>query len=925
MRGTVWTTALWAAWAAGVAAGFQDSPLHGAETAQPMSITTIEGISEFRLDNGLKVLLFPDPSKPTVTVNLTVFVGSRHEGYGEAGMAHLLEHMLFKGTPDHPSIPKELQSRGADFNGTTWVDRTNYYETLPASDENLEFAIRLEADRMMNSLIKAEDLASEMTVVRNEFERGENSPPYVLAQRMMAAAFEWHNYGKTTIGNRADIERVPVENLRRFYRKYYQPDNAMLVVAGRFDEKRALEIIAETFGKIPRPERVLDQTYTEEPAQDGERMVTLRRVGDVAVVGTVYHIPSGAHPDFPAIDVLETILTSQPAGRLYKALVEQKKASDISGAAFAWHDPGVIRIMAEVAAGNSPEAVLDSLLDTLDLVVDRGVTREEVDRAKQRLLKQRELAASDTSELAVELSEWAAQGDWRLYFLYRDRLEQVTVEDVDRVARAYFQPSNRTVGLYIPTEQPQRTGVPATPELAEMIGDYKGRESASAGEAFDVAPLKIEERTSRRKIDGIDVALLPKKTRGNTVVLRLTLRYGTPQTLVGLTKAAEFLPAMMTRGTKQLTRQQLQDQLDQNLATLSSSGQAGEATFVIQTKRDKLPTVLGLLQQVLREPTLPASELELLRQQSRSDLEQSQTDPQSLAVRLVQRTLSPYPQGDVRYIPTLPEELKLLQDLDIAAVRRLHNDFLGSQAGQLVVVGDFDAEPTFELLESLLHGWRSKHPYERIGRRGDQEIKADLVKIETPDKANAFYFAGHVLPISDSHPDYPALVMANYVFGAGALSSRLGDRVRQQEGLSYGVGSVFRANSLDERASISMYAITNPANMDRVVQAIREELVKLLKEGVTEQELQRAQQGYLQGQEVSRTEDPHLARILEDTLYASRTMAHYADLETAVRKLTPEEVVAALRRHVSTDRIFTAVAGDFAAAAKAAAETSGGK
>jgi zinc protease len=421
------------------------------------------------------------------------------------------------------------------------------------------------------------------------------------------------------------------------------------------------------------------------------------------------------------------------------------------------------------------------------------------------------------------------------------------------------------------------------------------------------------------------VALLPKKTRGNTVVLRLTLRYGTPQTLVGLTKAAEFLPAMMTRGTKQLTRQQLQDQLDQNLATLSSSGQAGEATFVIQTKRDKLPTVLGLLQQVLREPTLPASELELLRQQSRSDLEQSQTDPQSLAVRLVQRTLSPYPQGDVRYIPTLPEELKLLQDLDIAAVRRLHNDFLGSQAGQLVVVGDFDAEPTFELLESLLHGWRSKHPYERIGRRGDQEIKADLVKIETPDKANAFYFAGHVLPISDSHPDYPALVMANYVFGAGALSSRLGDRVRQQEGLSYGVGSVFRANSLDERASISMYAITNPANMDRVVQAIREELVKLLKEGVTEQELQRAQQGYLQGQEVSRTEDPHLARILEDTLYASRTMAHYADLETAVRKLTPEEVVAALRRHVSTDRIFTAVAGDFAAAAKAAAETSGGK
>jgi len=923
MQGTVWRAALMTAWAAVAAGQIQESQLHGAETAKPMSVTTIEGISEYRLDNGLKVLLFPDASKPTVTVNLTVFVGSRHEGYGEAGMAHLLEHMLFKGTPTHPNIPKELQARGADFNGTTWVDRTNYYETLPANDDNLEFAIRLEADRMVNSYVKGEDLASEMTVVRNEFERGENSPPYVLAQRMMAAAFEWHNYGKSTIGNRADIERVPVENLKRFYRKFYQPDNAMLVIAGRFDEQKALEITADSFGKLPRPERVLDQTYTEEPAQDGERMVTLRRVGDVAVVGVVYHIPSGAHPDFPAIDVLETVLTSQPAGRLYKSLVEQKKAADISGAAFAWHDPGVIRLMAEVAAGNSPEAVLDAMLDTLDLVVDRGVTREEVDRAKQRLLKQRELAASDTAELAVELSEWAAQGDWRLYFLYRDRLEQVTVDDVDRVARAYFQPSNRTVGLYIPTEQPQRTNVPGTPELAGMIGEYKGRETTSAGEAFDVAPLKIEERTSRREIEGIDVALLPKKTRGSTVIVRLTLRYGAPESLVGLTKAAEFLPAMMTRGTKQLTRQQLQDQLDQNLATLSSSGQAGEATFVLQTKRDKLVAVLGLLKQVLREPTLPGPELELLRQQSRSDLEQSQTDPQALAVRLVQRTLSPYPANDVRYIPTLPEELKLLQELDIAAVRRLYNDFLGSQAGQLVVVGDFDPEPTFELLEEILQGWEAKQPYERIRRRGDQVIEADLVKIETPDKANAFYFAGQVLPMNDAHPDYPALVIANYVFGAGALSSRLGDRVRQQEGLSYGVGSVFRAGSLDERASISMYAITNPANMDRVVQVIREELLKLQKDGLTTQELQRAQQGYLQGQEVSRTEDPHLARILEDTLHAGRSMAYYAQQEDAIRKLTPEDVVAAFRKHISVDHVFTAIAGDFAAVKSASGAAAG--
>ena len=266
----------------------------GAESPPPSKVASVEGITEYRLANGLQVLLFPDPSRPKVTVNLTVFVGSRHEGYGETGMAHLLEHMVFKGTPDHPDIPAAMKERGAQFNGTTTPDRTNYFETLSASDENLEFAIKLEADRMVNSPIKSEDLATEFSVVRNEFEMGENSPRRVLSQRMAAVAFEWHNYGKSTVGNRTDIERVPVDSLRAFYKRFYQPDNAMLVVAGRFDERKALEYVNRYFGALPRPERKLPATYTEEPPQDGQRVVTLRRVGDVGLVGLLYHVPSGA-------------------------------------------------------------------------------------------------------------------------------------------------------------------------------------------------------------------------------------------------------------------------------------------------------------------------------------------------------------------------------------------------------------------------------------------------------------------------------------------------------------------------------------------------------------------------------------------------------------------------------------------------------
>lgn len=893
-------------------------PIHGADASKLMKITTIEGISEYRMENGLKVLLFPDPSKPTVTVNMTVFVGSRHEGYGEAGMAHLLEHMLFKGTPDHPSVPKALQARGADFNGTTWLDRTNYYETLPATGDNLEFAIRLEADRMINSHVRAEDLTSEMTVVRNEFERGENNPHSILGQRIMSAAFNWHNYGQSTIGNRADIERVPVESLRAFYKKYYQPDNAMVIVAGRFEEADALELIGKYFGTIPRPERKLTDTYTEEPAQDGERSVTLRRVGEVSVVGAMFHIPAGGHPDFPAVDVLESALTMSPSGRLYKALVEQKKAANVSGAAYALHDPGVLRFMAEVATGNSPDVVLDALLDTLQAVVDQGVKDEEVERAKQRLLKQRELQAADSQQSAIDLSEWAAQGDWRLYFLYRDRLEKVSTKDVNRVARAYLQASNRTVGIYYPTKEAQRTPIPETPNLAEMIGDYQGRSDAAVGEAFDVNPSKIEARTKRQMINGVKVALLPKKTRGSTVVVRLNLCYGDEKSLFGLAKVASYLGTMMTKGTKQLTRQQLQDQLDKNLAVISTPSSAGEVSFVIHTRRDKLIAVLDLLRQIVREPVFPANELDVLKQSHRAALEKAMSDPQQLAVKAVRRALNPYPVNDVRYYPTFEEELRLNDEVDVAGIKRLYTDFVGSHAGHLSVVGDFDEQEVVQAFEGILKGWKAKHPYERIHRSADADVKSDTIKISTPDKANAFYFSGGVLPMRDDDPDYPALIMANYVFGAGALSSRLGDRIRQKEGLSYGVGSSLVASPFDKRATITMYAIYNPANLEKIVTGISEELEKLLSSGITQKELDDARQGFLQSRQVNRTDDGELAEILELTLATNRTMEFYANQEQKVGELTTDQVRDTFRKHIDPKKILTAVAGDWAAAKKAA-------
>ncbi|WP_246254998.1 M16 family metallopeptidase [Alienimonas chondri] len=878
-------------------------------------VATVEGISEYRLPNGLKILLFPDVSRPTVTVNCTVFVGSRHEGYGETGMAHLLEHMVFKGTPTFEDVPKELKDRGAVFNGSTWLDRTNYYETLPASEENLEFAIHLEADRLVNSYVKQEDLDSEMTVVRNEFERGENSPSRVLMQRMLATAFEWHNYGKSTIGNRADIERVPIQNLRAFYEKFYQPDNAMLIVAGSFDPVKALQYAKEHFGAIEKPTRVLPTTYTEEPPQDGERTVILRRVGDVAQIGAVYHVPAGPDPSFAAVDVLESILTDNPSGRLYKRLVETKRAASVSGGTFALHDPGVLLFTAEVAAANDPKDVLRAMLDVTESVPAEPVTEEEVARARARLLARRERAANDTSRIAVQLSEWSAQGDWRLYFLYRDRLEEVTAEDVQEVAARYLQSDNRTAGLFLPTEEPQRIEIPARPNLAEMLKDYKGRDVAAAGEAFDPAPEAIEARVIRTVLpSGLKVALLPKQTRGETVDARLSLRYGNEETLQGLSGATNLLGPLLMRGTEELTKQQIQDRLDELQAAIRAGGSDGTLTFTITAKRETLPAVMDLLGEVLESPTLPAEELALLKQATVARIEAGKSEPQTLAPTAVRRALSNYPDpADPRYVPTPEEQVEMISAVTPEQVAAIYNTLLTDATGELAVVGSFEPDAVLELAEEHLTGFGAADApsFARLPQVPNPDAPAGDTNIVTPDKKNAVYYAALQLPISEEHPDYPALMIGNYILGSSGLSSRLGDRVRQQEGLSYGVGSQLSPRAKDDLTTFGLFAITNPANVPKLKSVIREEVDRLIAEGVTAEEVAAAKTSYLQKQRVSRASDSTLAATLGSQLYHDRTMAFTAEQEAQVAALTAEQVNEALEKHVDPAKLYVAVAGDF--------------
>ncbi len=877
-------------------------------------VTSVEGITEYRLPNGLRVLLFPDQSKQTITVNVTYLVGSRHENYGETGMAHLLEHLVFKGTPKHSNIPQELTEHGARPNGTTWVDRTNYFETFQATEENLKWALDLEADRMVNSYIAKKDLDSEMTVVRNEMESGENNPFRVLLQKTMATAYEWHNYGKNTIGARADVENVPIDRLQAFYHNYYQPDNSILLVAGKLDEAKTLGLINQYFAPIPKPVRQIPPVYTVEPTQDGERAVTIRRVGDVQLALACYHVPAGSHPDSAALSLLGQILGDTPSGRLHKALVETKKASSVFNFSFDTHDPGTILLGAEVRQEASLDAARTTLLEVVESFAKTPVTKEEVERARTQILKEVELTLNSSDRVGLGMSEYIAQGDWRLFFLTRDRLKKATVEDVQRVANNYLKPSNRTLGLFVPTVKPDRAEIPATPDVMALVKDYKGEALVAAGEAFDPSTTNIESRTVRAtSAGGIKTAFLTKKTRGNVVIATMNLRFGDEKSLMNRATAGSFAGDLLMRGTTKHTRQQIQDELDKLKARVRVGGSPTGANASIETTRENLPAVLKLVAEILREPAFPEKEFELLKQEQLAGIEQQRSEPQSIAFTELRRHLSPYPKGDVRYVSTPDEEVTDIKAATLDEVKKFYADFYGANNGELTVIGDFDEKEVAKLANDLFSGWKSKKPYTRIAETF-KDIPALNKALEAPDKANAFFIAGQNLNIRDDDPDYPALVLGNYMLGGGFLNSRLATRIRQKEGLSYGVGSQFQAGSLDKVGNFFTFAIYAPQNVAKLEAAFKDEIAKMLKDGFTADEIKAAKSGWMQGRTVSRAQDRELAGRLNSYLFLNRTLAWDAEFENKVNALTAEQIASAMRKHLDLNKISIFKAGDFAKA-----------
>lgn len=884
--------------------------------AKAKKIRAVEGITEYALDNGMQVLLFPDPTQSTVTVNITYLVGSRHEGYGETGMAHLLEHMLFKGTARHRNVLKLLDERGAQANGTTWTDRTNYYETLPATGDNLEFALGLEADRMINALISPDDLKTEFSVVRNELEMGENNPIGILEQRVIAAAFLWHNYGKDTIGSRSDVERVPAAALRVFYQKYYQPDNAMLVVSGKFDEATTLASIEKLFGAIPRPARTLTPSYTVEPVQDGERNVTLRRNGEIHAVAVAYHTVGAASPDFPAIEAALDLLDREPSGRLYKQLVETKLAASVSAYQYMFRDPYLATLVAEIRDAKHVDKVERTMIDAIEKLGAGKIDDKEVERWRAATMKELELAMTDSQQIAITLSEFAAIGDWRALFAYRDRVAKVTSADVARVAKTYFKRSNRTSGRFVPTKDADRAPLTETPDVTLAVKGIEGGAAKDQGEVFAATLPNIEGRTTRKTLtSGIKAALLPKKTRGGKVELRLQLRWGDAKSLQNKQVIASLAAQLLQRGTAKKSYQDLQDLENQLKSQISISGGAQAYVLRIETLRDQLPAALDLAAEMLRSPSFPAKELELLKQEQLASLEQQLTDPSAVAWTALSKLVNQWAKTDPRYAMDAAEMIAATKAVKLADIKAYWRDFAGANHAELSVVGDFDPATLTAQVDKLFGGWVSKKPYARLDDKVFG-VPGTSKSIDIKDKEMTQLVLMHDLAMRDTHPDYAAWLLVGQVLG-GDTSSRLWMRLREKEGLSYGAGAWTMADALDDAGSFGAYAIVAPQNLAKARTALLEEITRIATSKVTEEELQRAKDGWLKSQDTNLSNDSYVTRMLATQMFLGRTTDFTANLRAQLQKVTIADVERVARTYLQPGKLVIVDAGDATKASSA--------
>jgi zinc protease len=898
-------------------------------------VKTEGSIDEYTLtSNGLQVLLMPEHSSPTLTFMVTYRVGSRNEVTGTTGATHLLEHLMFKGSKNHTrvmgnNVDQLLERTGAKYNATTWLDRTNYYENL--GSEHLATVVDMEADRMRNLLLREEDRKPEMTVVRNEFERGENSPIQALYKEIYQAAFVAHPYHHSTIGHRSDIEKVSIEKLRAFYDTFYWPNNATVTIIGDFDPTKALELVKKSFGVYPHSPKPIPEMYTEEPVQNGARHVIVKRAGQLGVVAVAHKVPPATSPDFPAVQLLSAILADGKNSRMYKALTNKNLSTGVDAELGIFHDPSMHIIFAPLAPGATHAEVEAIIVQEIERLKKDGVTETELKAAMAKTAADSAFKLDGSFGIAGNINEYIAAGDWTLFYGLDEATKKVTVADIQRVANKYFIEDSSTTGWFIPTTAGAAT---ATAGAAGKAGfkdtlsdgpyyyrDPRLKASAKANKSVAKVPIggsstaatpavatKFAANAKRSKVAGIDVLAYPMGVK-DVVTVRASLPAGRALGATGNPAIPTLTGMLLDQGTKTQDKFAIAEKLEAVGAAINFRVGTDMLDISARALKKDAPMVLNLIAEQLRTPAFSAEEFAKAKKQLAGSIKRSLESTDFRASDTFSRAV--YPVGHPNRSVAPEEMLAAIDSATLDEVVAFHKANYGPAGMNMVLVGDLDLPALTGEIEHAFGGWtggkavvRAAQPAAALGG-GVQDVSMD-------GKTSVSVVLGQPSSLHYNAPDYQALRLATAILGSG-FTGRLMANVRDKEGLTYGVGAGLNNDAFND-GDWRIVATFAPGLLDKGIASTQRQLKLWYDAGVTPAEVSARKSNLVGAFKVDLATTGGMAGTLLNAVNRGYDANWLDDFPVEVNALTNDQVNASIKKYLNPESMVMVKAGTFSAA-----------
>lgn len=890
-------------------------------------IKEMGGIEEYLYEpNGMSILLLKDNAVPVATVQIIYRVGSKHEVLGNTGSTHLLEHMLFKGTTKFnkktgTDITSLLQNTGAQMNATTWYDRTNYYETLPS--DKIELALEIESDRMRNSLLLKEDKDAEMTVVRNEFERGENNPNSVLSKEIWAAAYTAHPYHHSTIGWKSDIEKAPIEVLRNFYNTYYWPNNATLTIIGDFQKENVFQLVDKYFGVIGKAPKVMPQPYTEEPPQYGPRKIVVRKPGEQGVINKSYKIPGALHEDLPALNILAEIIGSGPSAVLSKTFVDTRLANYIYTDVSGFKETGLFTIAAGFPKTTKHEDIDAKISEVVAQIQKYGVTQDEVNRVVAKISAQTILSRDGSGIIAGDLTEAVAAGDWTDYITGIDRLKKVTPADVLGVAQKYLVEDQSTTGYFIAKESGSNiaNGVTEAQKYSHENGPFYYRDEHQSEETGNLvmnkstaevlssldenATVKNESAIKREKIAGMDVVSI-KTAAKDFVTVAASFSLGNFANENKNAMIPSLTASMLSKGTVLNDKFKFSEKLQKLGVNISISATNSRVSIGFKCLKKDIEQVTSLLAEELRSPLFDKTEFENLKQQLTGSMQQGLNDP---AVRgNIALTQAIYSKENPNYSESIEKGLEQIKSTTLEDLKVFHKKYFGPASMHFVIVGDTEGSAFNTSLKKSFKNWNGGvNESLKFGETIKKDSKIEVVSI--PEKPSAELFIGQYTGLKRSDADFVPLYIATYALGGG-FAGRLMQTVRDNDGLTYNITSSLSGN-VNTGGYWMVNASFNPSLFQKGLDAAIVQIKKWAENGLTAEELESKKTNIIGGFKVGTATTGSMARTILGFIERGLEPEYFIQYPKDVEKVTLKQVNDIIRKYVQLDKMLIVKAGSF--------------